>query len=101
MKEYKLKELQAAMQPFIQHEKLKELQELLAKFKIGEPGRPEGTILGLCRRTQSNGGDDIMPTQHALLSASGAHRWHHVLGSPLLEGLPDQRRSNPERYACS
>ena len=26
-----------------------------------------------------------MPTQHALLSASGAHRWLHCTGSPLLE----------------
>lgn len=31
-----------------------------------------------------------MPTQHALLSASGAHRWLHCTGSPLLEkGFPD------------
>lgn len=31
-----------------------------------------------------------MPTQHALLSASGAHRWLHCTGSPLLEkDLPD------------
>lgn len=33
MKEYKLEELQAAMQPFI-NTKLKELQELLAKFQV-------------------------------------------------------------------
>lgn len=33
MKEYKLEELQAAMQPFI-NTKLKELQELLAKFHV-------------------------------------------------------------------
>nr|DAQ36571.1 MAG TPA: hypothetical protein [Caudoviricetes sp.] len=32
-KEYKLEELQAAMQPFI-NTKLKELQELLAKFQV-------------------------------------------------------------------
>ena len=31
-----------------------------------------------------------MPTQHALLSASGAHRWLHCTGSPLLEkDFPD------------
>ena len=31
-----------------------------------------------------------MPTQHALLSASGAHRWLHCTGSPLLENdFPD------------
>ena len=31
-----------------------------------------------------------MPAQHALLSASGAHRWLHCTGSPLLEkGFPD------------
>lgn len=31
-----------------------------------------------------------MPTQHALLSASGAHRWLHCAGSPLLEkDFPD------------
>ena len=31
-----------------------------------------------------------MPTQHALLSASSAHRWLHCTGSPLLEkGFPD------------
>lgn len=33
VKEYKLEELQAAMQPFI-NTKLKELQELLAKFQV-------------------------------------------------------------------
>lgn len=33
MKEYKLEELQVAMQPFI-NTKLKELQELLAKFQV-------------------------------------------------------------------
>lgn len=33
MKEYKLEELQAAMQPFI-NTKLKEIQELLAKFQV-------------------------------------------------------------------
>lgn len=33
MKEYKLEELQAAMQPFI-NTKLKELQELLGKFQV-------------------------------------------------------------------
>lgn len=33
IKEYKLEELQAAMQPFI-NTKLKELQELLAKFQV-------------------------------------------------------------------
>lgn len=31
-----------------------------------------------------------MPTQHALLSASGAHRWLHCTGSPILEkDFPD------------